>query len=188
MSDLSTVEYGPLAALIGNWKGDKGSDIAPESDGVEKNAYYESITFSAIGDVKNAESQLLAVLHYRQVVQRISSDKVIHDETGYWMWEASTGTIMHSLTIPRGVSVLAGGQYHASDNGVISLNVSAKENDDDWQIIQSPFMRDNARTTAFEHTIEIQGNRLSYSETTMVDIYGKMFEHTDKNELTKVSD
>ena len=185
MSDSNSIEYGPLSALIGIWKGDKGEDIAPEPDGIENNAYYESITFSPVGDVENAESQLLAVLHYRQIVQRKSNDKAIHDETGYWMWDAKTHTIMHSLTIPRGVSVLAGGQYHPSDDGSITLNVSANENSEDWQIIQSPFMRDNARTTAFDHTIEIQGQRLSYSETTMLDIYGKLFEHTDKNQLTK---
>ena len=185
MSDVETIDYGPLAVLIGTWKGDKGVDIAPEPDGTENNPYYESITFSAIGEVDNAESQLLTVLHYRQIVQRQSNDKVIHDETGYWMWDVETGVIMHSLAIPRGVSILAGGLSTTTDNGEITLKVSAKQGDKDWQILQSPFMRDNARTMAFQHEIHINKDILNYSETTTLDIYGKVFEHTDKNELIR---
>ena len=185
MSDNNDIDYGPLRELIGVWHGDKGLDIAPEPEGTESNPYYETITFTAIGDVTNAESQMLAVVHYRQIVQRKSNDKIFHDETGYWMWDASTGVIMHSLTIPRGVSVLAGGVYDGekTDNDSVILKVSAALNDKDWQIIQSPFMQDNARTTAFQHRICVGNGKLSYSETTMVEIYGKMFEHTDQNEL-----
>ena len=47
------------------------------------------------------------------------------------------------------------------------------------------FKRDNARTTAFRHHITVGNGKLSYSETTNVDIYGKVFEHTDRIELTR---
>ncbi len=56
MSNEPEVDYGPLAGLIGVWKGDKGLDVAPEPDGSENNPYHETITFTAIGDVTNAES------------------------------------------------------------------------------------------------------------------------------------
>ncbi|HEB57067.1 MAG TPA: hypothetical protein ENI98_12350 [Gammaproteobacteria bacterium] len=56
-----------------------------------------------------------------------------------------------------------------------------KLDDPDWIIVQSPFMRDKAKTTAFRHRITVTGNELAYSETTMLDIYGRSFEHTDKN-------
>ena len=36
MSDDHSIDYGPLAGLIGTWKGDKGADIAPEPDGTEE--------------------------------------------------------------------------------------------------------------------------------------------------------
>jgi hypothetical protein len=181
------IDYGPLSGLVGVWKGDKGMDVAPDPDGAENNPYYETIDYTACGDVSNAESQLLAVVHYRQIVQRKSNDQVFHDETGYWMWDAGSGVIMHALTIPRGVSVLAGGVYTGTktpDEQVI-LEVSAAVDDKDWQIIQSPFMQKNARTTAFHHRLAVGNDRLSYSETTIVDIYGKVFEHTDQNELTR---
>ncbi len=183
----TVIDYGPLAGLIGTWQGNKGLDIAPEPDGTEKNAYYETLTFEAVGDVTNAEKQTLTVLHYRQVVTRKSTDKVFHDETGYWMWDAEAGVVMHSLTIPRAVAVLAGGDYDGPDNdNNVVLEVAAKLDDPDWQIIQSPFMRDNASTVEFRHHITLSGDSLTYAETTILDIYGKRFEHTDGNRLERV--
>ncbi len=176
----NTIDYGPLQALIGVWKGNRGLDVAPEPDGAEDNPYYETITFEPVGDVKNAGSQHLVVIGYHQVVRRISDDEVFHDQRGYWIWDAERQTVMHSLMIPRGVAVLAGG--HAKD-GV--FDVSAKEGATDWGIVQSPFMRDHARTIEFTQRMEVSGEKLSYSQTTMLDIYGKVFEHTDRNELTR---
>ena len=187
MSDSKEIVYGPLGGLIGVWQGDKGLDIAPEPEGAESNPYYETLTFTAIGDVTNAETQVLAVLYYRQIVQQKSNDEVFHDQTGYWMWDANTGVIMHSLTIPRGVSVLAGGVYtgEKEDDDRIVLDVAAGLNNKDWQIIQSPFMQDNARTTDYCQRISLGKDKLSYSQTTTIEIYGKVFEHTDQSELIR---
>ena len=187
MNDPGNINYGPLNELIGIWEGDKGIDVAPEPDGIENNPYYETIIFTAADDVTNAESQELVAIHYRQIVKRKSNDKIFHDETGYWMWDETAGTIMHSLTIPRAVSVLAGGIHNGDQNndGNFVLEVSASLNDKNWQIIQSPFMRDNACTTEFHHQITVGNGKLSYSETTIVEIYGKTFEHTDQNELIR---
>jgi len=185
MNNNSDIDYGPLLKLIGVWKGDKGLDVAPEPDGIENNPYYETITFTAIGDVTNAESQVLSAVHYRQIVQRKSNDKIFHDETGYWMWDPGENAVMHSLLIPRGVGVLAGGKYTEGKNkdDKVIIEVAANINDKNWQIIQSPFMQENARTTEFHHKITVGNGKLSYSETTIVEIYGKIFEHTDQNEL-----
>jgi len=187
MNDIKTeIDYGPLAVLIGVWEGSRGEDIAPEPDGEENNPYYETIVFEAIGDVTNAESQTLVALHYRQIVKRKSDDEVFHDETGYWMWDAERDTVMHSLAIPRAVTLLAGGGVRKEGNALV-FEVAAKLGDSDWGVIQSPFMRDNAKTTAFTHTITVSGDEMTYSETTMLDIYGRSFEHTDKNSLTRRS-
>ncbi|MFQ5586201.1 MAG: heme-binding beta-barrel domain-containing protein [Thermodesulfobacteriota bacterium] len=186
MAENNEIDFGPLTYLIGTWEGDKGLDIAPTPDGSEENPYYETITFEAVGDVTNAESQTLAVIRYHQVVSRKSNNEVFHDEIGYWMWDAKEKVVMHSLVIPRSVGLLAGGNYtdSGSQGDTVNLAVSAKLGDPDWGIVQSPFMRDNARTTEFRHTITIKGNTLSYSETTVLEIYGKTFDHTDENELT----
>ncbi len=181
------IDYGPLTPLIGSWQGDKGTDIAPDPEGSETNPFYETIVFEPIGDVTNAESQILVALHYRQIVRRKSNDQVFHDQTGYWMWDAGNGTLMQSLTIPRAVCVLAGGRHGGSidADGNVTLEVAAAIDNAQWGIVQSPFMQDNARTMAFNHRIIVGDGRLSYAETTLVDIYGKPFEHTDENELVR---
>lgn len=189
MNDLNVVngiDYGPLASLIGTWKGNKGMDVAPEPDGQEENTYYETMMFEAIGDVTNAESQTLAVLRYHQVVTRKSNDHVFHNETGYWMWDANTDIVMQSFTIPRGVSLLAGGKANMGDDGFIEIEVAADAENQDWGIVQSPFMKKNARTVRFHHKIVVKGDELSYLETTELDIYGKHFEHTDANSLKRI--
>ena len=40
MNNTTDIDYGPLAALIGTWEGDKGVDVAPEPDGTEEKLYY----------------------------------------------------------------------------------------------------------------------------------------------------
>lgn len=185
MSEVIAINYGPLAALIGVWKGDKGMDIAPESDGTEENPYYETITFEEGGDLTNCEQQVLAVLHYRRIVKRKSDDGIFHDETGYWMWDAKENVIMHSLNIPRAVSLLAGGTLNDSNyqNGKLSIDISAGIENKDWGIVQSPFMKNNGLTKNYRQVLTVENGKMKYAETTMLDIYGREFEHTDENEL-----
>lgn len=177
------IDYGPLQSLIGSWRGDKGVDSSPEPEGSEESPYYETLVFTPIGDVENAESQVLAVLRYQQIVRRKSNGEVFHDQTGYWIWDAREGVVMQSIAIPRAVCVLAGGRYSGAGSPV-TLAVAAKLGDPDWGIIQSPFMRDQAKTVAFRHELRVADGILSYSETTSLEIYGRSFEHTDENRLT----
>ncbi len=117
MSESTIIEgisYGPLAALAGISRGDKGTDISPEPDGQEENPFYETISFEPIGTVNNAERQELAALRYHQVVSRKSNDEVFHNESGYWIWDAEQSIVMQVLTIPRGVCLIAGGRADQS--------------------------------------------------------------------------
>ena len=118
------VDYGPLVELVGVWQGDKGMDIAPEPDGTEENPYYETITFTAGGDLSNAESQVLSNLHYRRIVRRKSNDEIFHDQTGYWIWDARENVIMHSFVIPRAVGVLAGGHYNGEKDAAGNIIIA----------------------------------------------------------------
>ncbi len=180
-------DYGPLVELIGTWHGDKGVDIAPTSDGAGEIPFHETLTFTPVGEVTNAGSQTLLALHYQQVVKRKSDGEVFHHQCGYWMWDAASNTVMESLTIPRGVCVLAGGTWkdEKDEEGRILIEVVARLGDEDWGVIQSPFMRDNARTGEFIHRLTVGNGRLSYQETTWLDIYERLFEHRDSNELTR---
>jgi hypothetical protein len=178
------IDNGPLTALIGTWRGDKGMDIAPDPEGVEENPYHEILTFAPIGDVTNANEQRLVGLRYHQSVTRKADDQVFHDQIGYWMWEAATGTVIQSLLIPRAVGLLAAGRW-APAPGPVVLEVASATESDEWGVVQSPFMRARARTVGFRHRVVVDRDTLAYEEATIVDIYGRRFEHTDTNTLTR---
>jgi methylamine---glutamate N-methyltransferase subunit C len=184
MADPTDVDYGPLATLIGTWRGDRGMDIAPDPAGLAENPYFETLVFAPIGRVTNANDQVLVGLRYHQCVSLKSSRQPFHDQVGYWLWDASTATIVQSLLIPRAVGLLAAGSWSAGPGPVV-LDVASDADDAAWGIVQSPFMRNNARTVGFRHRIVIDGDSLTYDQTTIVDIYGKRFEHTDANTLVR---
>ena len=118
-------------------------------------------------------------------MKRKSNDQVFHDERGYLLWDAENKTIIQSFTIPRGVAIVAGCLYVGDPNAKeVTFELHASEKGD-WNIAQSPFMRDNAKTTSFMHLVKVYDNKLHYTETMMLDIYGRDFEHTDENTLTK---
>jgi hypothetical protein len=191
MSEYTTIDginYGPLAMLVGVWKGDKGVDRAPEPNAEERNPYYETITYEAAGDVTNAEEQTLSVVRYHQVVRRKSNDEVFHDQVGYWLWDPADDTIVETFTIPRAVAVVAGGklgQPSAPDQELV-FDVAAETGSLEFGIVQAPFMFSKAKTTAFSHTITVKGDEMRYSETTVLDIYEKKsYDHTDVNTLKR---
>ena len=176
----------PLSKLVGTWKGDIGIDIAPKPEIDENNPYYETLTIEPVDiNIENAEEQELLAVMYTQIVREKSNDKVSHNETGYWIWDKKENIIMNSFCIPRGVSVLAGGNVKSSNNQ-LQFNVSVKENDTKWGIVQSPFMLKKAKTLSFSRALKIENNKLSYSQETVLDIYGKTFSHTDENTLYKI--
>jgi len=46
-------------------------------------------------------------------------------------------------------------------------------------------MQKDACMTKFRHRIVVGNDKLSYSETTTLQIYGKVLEHTDQDELLR---
>lgn len=178
---MSDIDYGPLALLEGTWKGDKGRDVAPEPDGQEEAAYFETLLFEKAGDVTNVEKQDLGFVRYHQVVTRKSDGKVFHNETGYLSWDAANKTVIQSFAIARGVSVVASGACADPASGTFEVSADAVKG----EVAQTAFMAENARTLGFKHKILVQGDTLTYSETTLLDIFGRRFEHTDENTLKR---
>jgi hypothetical protein len=102
---------------------------------------------------------------------------------GYWLWDSADGTVMQTLTIPRGVTLIAGGRAIVTDERT-TFRVRAKNGSAEWGIVQSPFMTEKARTLEFRHDLTVEGDRLTYDETTVLAIYGKpRYLHTDRNIL-----
>ena len=182
---IDGVDYGPLHQLIGTWWGDKGLDVSPEPDGTDKHALYDQIVFTPAGAAENAEEQNLVCLKYHQVVRKRNNGKIFHDQIGHWLYEPETGLVMHSLTIPRAVCLLAGGQFQQDGDKTV-FEVEATQGSESYGIVQSPFMLEKAKTTAFKMTLSVSVDELSYEETTFLDIYGRAFEHTDGCTLQRI--
>ncbi len=185
---IDGVDFGPLALLPGTWKGEKGMDIAPEEDGSsEENPFSEEIVFEIVGDVTNASKQTLGVVRYHQKVYHKENGEQFHDQLGYWVWDPADNTVMFTLTIPRAVSLVAGGQFDIAAMSGEAARISVEsEEGGDWGVAQSPFMRDNAKTTGFKIDLNVDGDSMAYSQTTFLDIYGRKFDHTDSSTLIRV--
>lgn len=186
------VDYGPLQGLIGEWRGDRGLDKAPEKvtdteDDLVHEPYHEQLVFEAAGLVGNAGEQTLSILRYRQQVFRNSTGEQFHDEQGYWLWDNDRELVMHSLLIPRGLSLVAGGSCRRAELGtLLEFEVMAEAGHSEWAIAQSPFLQEKAKTTRFEKKMSVDGNELHYFQTTFLDIYGRKVAHTDENRLQRV--
>ncbi len=184
---IDGIDYGPLAQLIGKWSGAKGLDTAPDKNAnADESKFTDEMVFTVAGAAENAEEQELVAVKYHHVVRRAENGLIFHDQIGHWIYEPGTGTIMHSLTIPRGVCVLAGGKYQ-DKNGESVFKVEAHAGSETFGIVQSPFMFEKAKTTAFQMELTVKGNELGYREVTSLHIYGKDFEHIDQSRLDRVT-
>ena len=191
MSDSSTiingVDYGPLAKLVGQWIGVRGTDTSPDANAEpDINAFIDELSFEPDGPAENAEEQQLVSLRYRHVVRKQKNGKIFHNQVGHWILEPTTGKVMHSLSIPRGVCLLAGGQLTTKGNE-IGIEVSASKGDEAFGIVQSPFMNQKAETKAFWLELRACGDELYYREVMSLHIYGKDFEHTDESRLQRIT-
>ncbi len=184
---IDGVDYGPLAQLLGKWIGEKGMDIAPDANADPDNsAYSDELTFTVSGPAENAEEQQLVSVKYHHVVRKRENGLIFHDQIGHWIYEPSTKLVMHSLSIPRAVCLLAGGTVKIDGDETI-FDVESKAGSETFGIQQSPFMADKATTKSFHMLMSVEGNCLEYEETTMLHIYGKDFEHVDSSRLLKVT-
>ncbi len=182
------VDFGPLEALIGKWVGQTGLDIAPnQACEPSECAFRDELIISPVGDVTNAGEQTLLSVKYHHIVRREDNGTVFHDQIGHWLYEAATGLIMHSLSLPRGVCLLAGGTVSTEGNTSV-FNVEASADSDTFGITQSPFMKEKARTDGFHMKLTVEGDTLTYRQCTKLHIYGKDFDHIDSSELRRVSD
>jgi len=179
-------QYGPLAVLIGSWKGDRHRGLASAVVDIER-PYCETLVFEAVGAMNTAGSEPVYALKYQQAVSRKDNPKAFHKQMGYWLWSPSKNTVMQSFAIASGVSILAGGLFDGDirQGKPLTLAVSATLGDPDWGIIQSRFMTEHACTLAFSHSLRVEANKLTYQESTLLDMGGKIFDHADGNTLMR---
>jgi hypothetical protein len=185
MALIDINELGPLKNLVGTFKGNIGDDIAPSDDrGTENNKYHEVIVFTHILPAVNHE-QTLYSLRYHQQVFRHGEEFPFHDQVGYWHWDPQAKQVMQSLTIPRGMAVLAGGQ---AENDSKSLHLKAQLGSKTFGICSNPFLDKEFQTVEYEIRVDFPDeNTLVYDQITKIQMKGqsKIFEHRDKNTLKR---
>ncbi|OAA19663.1 hypothetical protein UG55_108717 [Frankia sp. EI5c] len=187
MAETVGPEFGPLAALAGEWEGDKGVDVAfGNVEGTMiTTPYREKITFKPFGPVNNGAQQLYG-LDYHMAAWRPGEEKPFHTEIGYWLWDAVLGHVMRSFMVPRGQTLIAGGAV-APDATTFTLR--AELGSTTYGILSNPYLARAANTTHYEVTVSIGADgTLSYDETTTIN-HARVADpvaHTDRNVLRRV--
>jgi len=185
--DVDTLaNLGPLRPLAGIWQGTRGLDVKPKAEGPKKQAYVERIELQPIDPQTNGP-QLLYGLRYHAHMTKPDQLKTYHDQVGYWLWEPATGTVIHTLTIPRGQTAMAAG--HAAPDArhfelVATLGLET------WGICSAPFLQHAFRTVEFRIAVTAHDDGTwAYEEDTVLMIQGQAepFHHVDKNRLTRVA-
>lgn len=180
-------ELGPLAALVGIWEGEKGTDTAPDDNPADKeiNKYRERMTFEPTGLVAN-HAQKLYGLRYTTTAWRSGADEPFHEELGYWLWDAEAKQVMRCFMVPRGVTVIAGGSAEADAS---SFELSAEVGSETFGICSNPFLDREFKTIQYSLKFEQRdADTIHYWEDTVLQIptQDSPFHHTDENTLTRV--
>lgn len=186
--DVDTLSnLGPLTKMAGVWEGERGLDIKPKADGPRKQAYVERIELQPIDPQTNGP-QLLYGLRYHTHIVKPEQVKTYHDQVGYWLWEPATGTIIHTLTIPRGQTAMASGQASADAK---EFELIARHGSNLYGICSAPFLEYAFKTIEFRIKVSINDDGAwSYDQDTVLMIKGQNepFHHRDRNTLHKVAE
>jgi len=186
--DVNTLgNLGPLAPLAGVWRGQRGLDIKPKSDGARKQAYVERLELQPIDPQLNGP-QLLYGLRYHTHITKPDQAKTYHEQVGYWLWEPATGIVVHTVTIPRGLTLMAQGLVapEATSFELRSLKGAA-----DFGICSIPFLQHAFDTVEFSIKVEVHADGTwTYEEDTVLKILGQkeLFHHVDRNTLIRMQD
>ena len=185
--DVDTLKnLGPLRGMAGIWEGIKGLDINPKADGPLKQTYLERIELQPIDPQANGP-QLFYGLRYATHIVKPGQVETYHDQVGYWLWEPATGTVIHSLAIPRAQIAMAAGKAAAD---ATSFELSAARGTTTYGICSTPFLEYAFRTESFRIKITINPDGTwSYFEDTILMVRGQAepFHHTDNNTLTRIA-
>ena len=186
--DVDTLKnLGPLRGMAGIWQGQRGTDVKPKVEGARTQVYVERIELQPIDPVTNGP-QLLYGLRYHTHVVKPDQVKTYHEQVGYWLWEPATNTVTHTLTIPRGQMVMAGGKAAADAK---EFELVATLGSQHFGICSVPFLDYAFKTVEFRIKVTINTDGTwSYDEDTVLMIRGKSdpFHHTDRNTLTKIAE
>jgi len=185
--DEKVQDYGPLAALIGTWKTgpSKGGDVAPGQTGSDVgkggkaiSPFYEVITITPNIPETNNSAQSLISVFYHQAIYRTTNNHHFHDQIGYLTYDKTNNLVYDTSCVPRSVCFVAEGR----PGNTMTLTTQSQG------VAQAQYMVHNDSTNSVKITLTVSGNTLKYRYETHLFVYGKPFDHTDEDTLTKVSD
>ena len=179
-------DLGPLAPLAGIWEGDQGIDEAPSaSRGMMQTSYRERMVFDPIGPVDNHE-QILHGLRYSTTAYPIGEEEPFHEELGYWLWDGAEGQVMRCFLVPRGVTVLAGGDAGPEDR---RFTLTAEVGSETYGISSNRFLDREFKTVRYELAVTIEdADVFRYEEDTQLLLKDRsdVFHHRDSNTMHRV--
>jgi hypothetical protein len=182
-------EWGPLAALIGEWEGNEGVDFAyaNASGETRDTKFREKLSMNSFGPVENG-TQVLYGLDYRTAAWRteIEEENPFHTEVGYWLWDAAEQQVMRCFMVPRGSVLIAGGTA-APD--ATTFTMEAECGSEVYGILSNPFLAAKARTARYTVTVTVNADgSWAYDECSFVEHarFGDTIKHTDRNVLRRV--
>ncbi len=178
---------GPLTGMAGIWSGSRGLDVNPKADGPERQAFIEHVELQPI-DAQTNGPQLFYGRRYHTRIVKPDDVETFHSQVGYWLWEPATGTVIQTLSIPRGQAALAIG--HAAADAT-SFQLEAVRGSTVNGIVSNPFLEHAFKTERFTITVTKHADGTwSYEQTTTLIIPGQAepFLHTDRNTLHKVGE
>jgi len=182
-------KLGPLARLAGIWasEGPRGADINPKADGPEHRVYSETLEAQPIDPQANGP-QLFYGLRYHQHVNTREEDITFHDQVGYWLWEPATGLVLQTIAIPRGQVAIAAGRATPEARKLV---LEAVRGQTEYGICSTTFLELAFRTESYRIEVEFHDDgSWSYVQDTMLMVRGRdtLFEHRDRNRLSKVAE
>ena len=182
-------EENPLSFLIGTWEstGFTGENQAPDPDRRKENTKYkQQMTFTPTDPVSNHEQDLYSLRYSTFAWEEGDEEEAFHEEVGYWIWDAQRQMIMKCFTIPRGISVLAGGPFERKNK---EFQLSATRGDPVFGICSNPFLDIEFQTIRYDlKVLFTDQNTLTYEENSQIQIRNqeKIFHHTEKNILKRI--
>ena len=178
-------EWGPLAALAGEWVGSAGVDRAfsHTAGHVLDTPYRETCSMRPFGPIDSGSQELYG-LDYRTAIWRGTEDHPFHAESGYWLWDAATNQVMKAFAIPRGIVVLAGGTTEPEST---TFTMRAVLGDPHYSISENLHLSTHASSELYEVTVTVGDGQWSYEQTTTLRMteFDGPFSHTDHHALTR---
>lgn len=184
-------ELGPLEQFLGEWEGNVGTDLSyhNKEDETAETTYFEKAWFKPIPIVENGQ-QVMHGLNYSMMAWRHGEEELdpFHDEVGYLLWEPATSQVLRCFSVPRGLSILAGGTASPGDR---ALTFIAEPGESTYGMVQNKYLAERARSEGqFVSTFTFNDDgTFSYTSDLVLNLRAidQVMHHTDTNTLHRTN-